>query len=839
MTYKLALFYGVIAFSASFAGNACAQQASASANAITEVPQVVVTARKRQESLQSVPVAVTAQTGVQLQQQGIREPSDLGRIAPSLSIVAGPSSPTGVLASLRGQAASDVLLTLSQPVGFYQDSVNIPHPAGTDVGFFDLSRVEVLNGPQGTLYGRNTTGGAINVYTRNADYNGLHGFAGAEVGNYDDWKLGGAVNIPIVEDKLAVRLAYQHWDREGFGRSAVTGERLGDPRDDDVARLSIKFDPATNFSVTAKVEYDQARRTDDLYQTRAFTPPGMFTTAPATCAGGIPLATVAGLPSSGDYCPALNGTTAGGAGTAYFEWLTEGMKGGVNPIALVAGANAANSLFTNYSAVSTFEHVSSWHGVLDMAWTVLPDVTLRSITGVHEFTDYRTFDLTGLPVQAFLVGYGAGGLTPALGADTRPLQPDGQSTQWTQELNLSGLAFDRKLTWLVGGFYSNDSGNEDERASLFQGLTGFDLNFHSPSITNTSWAIFTQEDYKITDIFSVTAGLRYTEEDLSQTAEDYIYFLPGGGSPIAGLMSCLAGGSGLPTPTEAGCAVNQSLHSHGVSYLVSLNAQVTKAILLYAKTARGFRGGALQARAPQVAAARPETDTDYEIGMKSDLLDRRLRVNLDLYDTEYSNKQETQIVDINGAQTTPIENAATARIQGVEGEFTAVPMNGLSFNANFDYLYGYYVHFPTALTPDNTPVDASNVQFAIPHWTLDIGGRYVREIGPGQLSFQMDYSWRSDTPQTVLNVEPTLKGINPAVVNAWYAAVGLVNARLEYNLPDHGLSVAFFATNLFDKHYQTSSGVAFVGSASDFGWTGQTQEPRMWGVQIKKVFGGG
>jgi iron complex outermembrane receptor protein len=700
-----------------------------------------------------------------------------------------------------------VLLTLSQPVGFYEDAVNIPHPAGTNIGFFDISSVEVLNGPQGTLYGRNTTGGAINVLTKGADYDGVHGFLIGEGGDFNDWKLGGAVNIPVLPDVLAIRVAYQHWNREGFGQSAVTGERLGDGRDDDVARLSIKFDPTPQWTAIVKAEYDHADRTDDLYQTRNI------------------------VPSS--------------AALADLEWQIEGAPGLLSPTAAVAKTNATGDLFTNYSAVNTFEHLTAYHLVLDTSYRLTDDITLRYIAGLHKFTDFRTFDLTGLPIQAFYVGYGQGGLTPAVGTDTKPLLPDEQSTQWTQELNVSGNLFDKRLRWLVGGFYSHDDSNEDEGAGDLQSLTGFVNYFHDPSIQNRSYAVFTQEDFKINDIFSITAGGRDTGEDLRQRAQNFIYVLPGSpGFQLApglvvppGTSFCTSGGvGGNPFQTkEAGCALQEGLHSAGFSYLFSLNAQVTPDILAYVKTSRGFRGGALQARDPDLGAAKPETDTDYEIGVKSDLFEHRLRANLDFYDTEYSNKQETQIVadPLTGAPSTPILNAASARIQGVEGQFTAIPVAGLTTFVTFDYLHGVYEHFPTALTPANTPVDGSGVQFGIPNWTVDIGGRYAHAIGPGEAAIQADWSYHSDIPQTILNVDPTVKAAIPGIVNSWYQAVGIVNARLEYNLPDRGLTIAFFATNLLDKHYQT-----FSLTLPGFN-TGVTQEPRMFGIQVKQSFGGG
>ncbi len=782
---------------------------TAAAAAPAQVGEVLVTARKREESLQSVPVAVTSQNAAQLQQQGIREPTDLTRNVPSLSIVSSASSPTGAIVSLRGQNASDILLTLSQPVGLYEDSVNIPHPAGANVAFFDLSRVEVLKGPQGTLYGRNTTGGAINIITRGADYSGVHGFVYGEYGNYSDWKFAGAVNVPIIEDVLSARVAYQHWNREGYGKSLITNERLGGNRDDDIFRLSLKFDPTSTFSATAKVEYVHANRTDALYQTRQFLP--------------------------------------GVGGAANLEWSLEGSPGGVAPTTLVSGYSS-NNLFVNSSEINTFEHLSAWHSVFDASWRLSDNVTLRSITGYHQFTDYRVFDLDAQPLQAYEVGFGAGGAPLVNGADSRQLLPDGESRQWTQEFNLSGTAFDSRLNWLGGAFYSNDRGNQNQTATPgFQILAasgiGFPavINFHSPRVSNDTWAVFTQDDFKFNDWFSLTGGLRYTEERLGQDVASYIYNI----GPPAPFYACLAGpNAGTVQGSEAGCTLTQSAKSTGVSYLVSGNFKITPDVLLYLKTSKGFRGGALQVRAPDFPAARPETATDYEIGLKSDWFDHRLRANLALYQTDYSNKQETAIVIISGVQSTPIVNAANARIRGFEGEFTAVPVRGLTLTATVDYLHGVYQKFGDANcgTASQTSADlcaigpgsvgainASGVVFAEPEWSLNLGGRYEFPLGPGQAAIQANYSWHDRTPTTILNNDPALL---PSLAAEWRRPIGLVNGSIEYRLPQQGITLSLFATNLLDKHYQV-----YALTLPNYGFTGMTMEPRMFGFSVKKSFG--
>ena len=227
MIFKKALFTcAAVAALTSFAGLGHAADATAasttnataaaSSDVAGTVGEVVVTARKSSENLQRVPLAVTAVTGSALSEQRIGEPTDLNKDTPSLFIRNSSSSSNSAQIALRGQYAADSLLGINQPVGMYEDTVSIPHPFGANNAFFDLDRVEVLKGPQGTLYGRNTTAGAINIITKNADYNGVHGFIEGELGDFKDARIGGAVNIPIIPDVLAARVSYQHWNRDGF-----------------------------------------------------------------------------------------------------------------------------------------------------------------------------------------------------------------------------------------------------------------------------------------------------------------------------------------------------------------------------------------------------------------------------------------------------------------------------------------------------------------------------------------------------------------------------------------------------------------------------------------------
>jgi iron complex outermembrane receptor protein len=802
---KSILFCGAFAAAGTLVGTgAFAADATATAAATTaatdqaaSVGEVTVTARKRSENLQRIPEAVSALSMRQMDQQAIRDVADIQRTVPSLTIDrTSATTSTGMIVSIRGQVASDSLLTISQPVGLYENDVNIPHPPGTNIALFDLDRVEVLKGPQGTLYGRNTTGGAINIVTRAPDYNGLHGYLLGEVGNFYDWKAGGAVNVPILPDVLTVRLAYQHWNRGGFGRSLVTNQGLGDTRDDNIARATVRFDPTSNFTSQLELEYFHAHRTGNLYQTRLLLNPAQ----------------------------------------ADAEWVLEGRVGGIPPSQVVA--QAGNNLFVNYATTNQYDRVGGWHVAWDSTWKITDYLSLRSITGIHQFTDFQSNALGSTTIQDFGEGVGiiGGGKPDVAGLELRPVIPDQESLQWSQEFDLSGHLLNDHINWLLGGFISKDSGHENQTASVYPGLIdamgplgGFDVSFFDPRETSSTWAIFTQNDIKINDLFSITAGWRYTEEKLTSDSSFALHFL------TPNLFDCQAGpNAGTLNTDQYACVTGESAKSSGNSYLLSFNFQLTRNTLFYLKTARGFRGGALQERAPGTPAAKPETDVDYEIGLKTQALEGRLRANMAVYETFYKNKQETAILTLpSGAIFTPIVNAAAAHIKGFEGEFTAIPIDGFSLNANITYIDGIFTGYYNALTPWGAvlPTQVTGTSFVIPKWSLDFGATYTHPVGPGDLTFAANYQWTSKIPTTPFNDDPSLPR---DLQNYWRTPVGLLNATLSYHLPDQGLTFTLFATNLTDVHWQRLS-----LTLAPFGYPGVTEAPRMYGLTIRKSFGSG
>jgi len=846
MGSKLALLCSAVLAGASVIGVGAARAADAAAASAgpstTALEEIVVTARKREESLQSVPVAVTSQSGEQLARQRVTEPKDLGRITPSLRIVSAAGSDNSAVIALRGQIAGDSLLGISQPVGLYEDNVNIPHPLGANNAFVDIARVEVLKGPQGTLYGRNTTGGAINIITKGADYSGVHGFAEGELGNFASRRIVAAVNLPIVPDVLAVRVAGQYWKKDGFGKSLVTGQRFGDDHDDALFRASVKFDPTPDLTASLKLEYGEAHHTFEMLANRSI------------ASGQSQFLDYASAMLWQDFAGNVQTVGAALAGNAAAAGQVFA-KGGAILAPCIGG-----SIYVNCSATHNFDDLQTWHGALDVNWDITDAIRLRSITGYHRFTNSRVFDLDGMQPQILEVGYGVGGLIYAptsLGGFTPPfrLVPDQASSQWSQEFNLVGNLLDNRLNWLLGAYGSWDRGHGAQLAgalSEITGLGGSPLSFAHYGVNNDNdtWGVFTQEDFKLTDQLSVTAGLRYTEEKLRQDLADVSYNFLTKAYTCNGLTATGAITTGPPPiandPTScAFSAIAQGpggIYSHrkssGTSYLLSLNYQVTPDQLLYAKTSRGFRGGAF-GRAVQIPAA-PEIATDYELGFKGDWFGRRLRTNLAAYQTDYKNKQVSSLV-CNGGElppcatgfTTHLLNAATARIRGFEGEFQAVPIEGLELHGTLSYTDAKYRRFPGAVSDDGVPIGNADGEdlAATPKWQGSLGARYERPVWSGVLALQLDYSYRGKIAVTPLNNQSV---VPDDLERQMKGSVGLLNGRIEFREPDSGLTVSVWGANLTDKQWGYEGISAnYTGGVSHM----VVESPRTYGVTIRKTFG--
>lgn len=795
------------------------------------IEEVLVTARKREENLQEVPVAVSAFTGDQMKDSGINKFSDVTYFTPGLIVQQQSTYSNTTLDNLtmRGQSNGGTQVSNDPAVGIYIDGVVNPHTVSMQSIFFDVERVEILKGPQGTLFGRNTTGGAINVVSRKADFDDAHGYIEIDGGNYDTINYRGAVNIPIVEDQVAVRLAYSKQNRDGFGKSAITGQRLGGDRDSDFLRGSLRLD-FDRVRVMLVGDWMKARENGPLVVTRA----AFFNPTTAIDATFLP----------------ASGCTPGPAGIFCGQAFNE-----------MRARQGGEDIFTNYSDLENFDDTDAYSLSATIEWDVSDAVMLKSITGYRDFEHTHLTNFSGADFKAIVTG--------------DPGFPDRDLHQgyelFTQEFNLSGVAFDDRLDWLAGAYYSDDNGFDTDYVNLAQNFkpingTPYFFIFDAALVDQSSWALFTQSTYAITDTVNFTAGARYTEEK-KQQINAHGTLLPDGAGGL--FWSC--GNANFAGPVFAPidqrrelCSLpKRSVTYTGWSWLFGLDWQATENVMLYVKATEGFRGGGLDIRSsswpgggPGAPPFEPETATDWEVGLKADWFDNRLRTNLAAYTTKYKNKQEVVLIP---GPATETRNAGKADIDGFEAEVRLEPADGFSLFGTLAWMKGKYTSFlgapvenctinpatglpwnPICQQPgfDPTTFDAAGEPlgertFGYPNWTYSIGARWETPLGEGILAVQLDYAWSDDiTP----NERRTDYQLPEELRKEFFQSVGLLNGRIDYDLPEWGLNVALWSTNLGDKKYQRMgvNQVNMVGVQ-----TGLTNEPRMWGATLTKRFAGG
>lgn len=762
--------------------------------AYAQIDEIIVTARKREESLQTVPVSVTAFSGEQFQRAGLQQASDIQYLTPNLRMEEQFSRPGGSNVQIRGQSQADVLLTTDASVGVYIDGVNLPRTTGLNANLFDVERIEVLKGPQGTLYGRNTTGGAINVISKKANHDGLSGFGEITVGRFDRLDYAAGVNIPVVEDKLAVRFSGQRNFDNGFGNNTATGTELGD-KNEWFARGSLVFDPVDNFNATVIADWYQTDSGANVYKLLDWNPASAAVINAAVEQGALnPL-----------HIPAaFNAFTPG---PTFFSGLAAGNAS--------LAAAAAGSVYDVPEDGITSDGLGGLGGESDgwgigstLTWDV-SDITVKHISGFRKNQDSSRNHLDATPFTTLVSNFHT------------------NYTFWSQELNVSGSAFGDRLTWLGGAFYSNEKGTDTSRTNAVFGINPANPSVLDGDVKNSSWAIYSENTLALTDSLDFTFGGRYTEETKELTSRN----VSGGG--FSGIpTSCNVAGAAFPN-----CTADFSDTFTGFSWLFGFDYQATDNVLLYAKTARGFRGGGQNLRGGSDPASfqsyRPEFARDVEVGMKSDWFDQRLRLNVAGFWTDYKDIQRSVIVPSTGGNiVTVLTNAAAATIYGFEVESVANPLDGLTFTAGVGLTDASYDSFPS-IDPNNTAItiDRSDEPFpSTPKWQINLMGRYEHEMQQlcnGILGVQLGWYWQSEETEVITTTDP---GFDEDLLNV--DAYSLLSARVDFDIQDLGLEIAAFGNNLTNEEYRNGS-----QDLTSLGYfLASYGPPRTWGVTLTKRF---
>lgn len=764
-------------------GTAAAPQADSATASDVGLQDILVTARKRSERAQDTPISLTVLSGESLTNRSVTQFTELQRQTPSLHMTQSSISGSAVDISMRGQALIGIRLNIDPAVGVYVDGVYYPRTPGLSAAAVaDIDRVEVLAGPQGTLYGKNTTGGALVIYTKAPTTERFEGNLSAMYGSYGERNVTAVINAPVTSN-LAVRLVGNISGRDGYGRNLVLDQATG-RFDSYYFRGAALYKPTNNLSITLRGDYVRTKMFRESSK-------GLLELDPLTPGVGLggPRATV-------EAALEINSLSL-----AAFQALPLARQS-----TLLQQADAKLRTFSagdpddSSQESPGYEDVKVWGYSATIDYALSNQISLKSITAYRAFDRHSTIDQDGTPYGIIETTYS-----------------HARDHQFSEELQLAGSFFENRLKSLVGVFYSKESGFENiNSTSLIIQAGANPTAFQNADVGNSSLGIFTQHTLSITDKLSLTAGVRYTSDRRDLTAYTH------NSTICTALGVTLASIGGV-----ANCVRPMSASFSKVSYTAGLEYRPVKDVMLYAKTSRGYRAGGLQENAGgnTVAIAntantpfRPETINDIEVGIKSEFFDRRVRLNLAFYRSRVTDAQRSIGLLVPGTTTVAnsYQNAASVKIDGIEFDLAARPVPGLELGVNGAYTNARFGSYITPTGQDFTNIDV----LMTPKWQYGLSAAYTADVGFGQWRNAVDFSWTGRQ----LTGEPA----------AYSPSHGILNARTGITFREHGLSLALFIKNITDKRYLVYP--QDVRSSLGFIWSGPYNPPRTFGGEVKVSF---
>ncbi len=726
---------GVAVLCAAQAGAQTVQQSGQSdkAGRVVAVEEIIVTAQKIKQNLQEVPIAVTAIGGNRISDLHATTLEGLNGTVPSIQINHYVNTPNTAAIFIRGMGILEADPYAGQTVSIVYDGIPQFFSMGALVNLFDVERVEVLRGPQGTLFGANTTGGVVNVITR-APSGELGGQLELTYGNWNHYEVNGALEFPLVKDILAARVTVSHMQRDGFVTNIVDGSSMGD-RKLDAIRGTFKLTPSENFDATLVAEYDQTRNG-----------------SPVQINGGV----------AGEALTVAAGTVFPNSDMPMYQSPCPSMTEPCHAPDHYLGANGQ---------VPDKSDMNTYFADLTMNWNNTPIGDITSITGYKNFRLVEYTDQDGTPL--FLL-------------DTFR---DTKGWQFSQELRTHAQIGDR-LEAIIGGFYLKTHYNHIQVLRL-PGLGLVDIRQANPQDQDQySISGFAQGYYHLTDKLQLQAGIRYSHEQTEMAAELNRY----------GGTSGFFGGTYIPSLS---IAAGGKKSWDNVGWKLGVDYQVTPDHLVYATWARGFKSGGFAGRigVPQdIGPYNPEHVDTFEVGLKADWLDKRLRTNIAVFYTSYRDMQLAQqyfTEDENGVtiQGNTILNVASATIKGVEFDATAVPVEGLTLKGSVAYLDAKYKKFLfTQIDPVVGAIDvdlAGNQLQNSPKWSGSFDVNYQVPVGEGKVTFNAVYTYTGSKYLTSLVNAPRAK-LQPT---------HLVHANIDWQPTAQPWTIGVWVRNLFDKRY--------------------------------------
>tara|TARA_B110000008_G_C16965306_1_gene561734 strand:+ start:163 stop:2427 length:2265 start_codon:yes stop_codon:yes gene_type:complete len=697
--------------------------------------EIVVTAQKREDSIQTVPIAITAIDGDVLDNKAVVNLESLQGLVPGAQIGQFANTPHGAVFNIRGMGAIEPDPYAGSAVMVTIDGVPQYFNMTSLVDLFDVERVEVLRGPQGTLFGANTTGGVVNIVTKapSGEYNGK---VQVTAGDWNRFDVKAAADLPINE-KLSLRLSGFHHGRDGFITNVYDGSDMGSI-DVNSIRATLKYDAGNGFAATWRNEILRSKN-------------------------GAPYIGMGAYPGEAEYV--APGTIAGpNAGVQYAGYCM--------PVG--SPCRAPDEYYSANSSEQDMSDMNIDASTLKMVWD---DTSLGTITSI---TSFKQFDLHEYTDQDGTVEF--------LASTDRRTDGD----QITQEIRVNSQVSE-SIDLVYGLYFSEDSYFHSQN---------FRAQFASPGFSQvtaqdqerSSQAIFAHSFIDLSDRLRLQLGGRYSKEETKMKV-DVTHFIS---------LDGVARYFGDDRLADFGIDFTSQGKDDWTDWSakVGLDYQVSENTLAYGHISRGFKSGGFVGRITipeDIGPYDPEIVETIELGMKTDLMDNKLRLNVNIFKNDYQDLQLALIYftknslgfDVNGNS---ILNAADATTQGIEVEFFAAPSSNLRVNGAFTYLEAEYDDFPY------TNADGS---------VTNLSGYRLQNAPEITANFGFDYSWRTGNGEMMLSAiyKYNDEKFNTSLLNTPRATIqetDLIDANLMWTPDSEDWSVNFWVKNIADERYVSS-----------------------------------
>ncbi|MEM9180396.1 MAG: TonB-dependent receptor [Pseudomonadota bacterium] len=758
--------------------NVAAQAQSGDEDSEARLSTVTVTAQKREQNVQDVPISISAYSGEFLEESGAQTLQDIALYSPNFLL---PSSSQLTNARIQIRGVGSVGNAGIEPsVGVFIDEVYYPRPGSILGNLLDVQTVEVLRGPQGTLFGRNTAAGALNIRTKDPSFNGNTADLTIGAGNFDAYN-GSAVLNGVLSDTVAVRVAGQYSDRGGFGTNLLDGQDYG-ARDDLNLRGKVLFNVSDQLSLKVAADYSEINFGGQTVELLTDTIPN---------------------PVFGGTIGALFGAPARDA-------------------FLAAAADPFDHEI--YQDHRDFSDDSQWGLSLHADYDLSSGHVLRSITSVRDWEASNFGSSLRLPAQLF------------------PRKQDFENNTFSQEIQLlspSGGDFE----YVVGGFYYDESYDILDTSDLgaqfcpnvVTGLAGPGAaagcaagQQENASVVEfaqdlTSYAVFGQGTWRPNDQWALTAGLRWTDEEKSGTYTSTI-------NNVFVTALSIRSAETLPETT---------ITDDQLTYFANASWFPMDDVMLFATYSTGYKGGGFNtqgtfpALTPSQRVFEAETSDNFELGVKSQFFDNTLQANVTAYRMDLKGFQDRAFDGISFVT----RNVGELRQQGLEADVIWAPLDQLTINSGLSFLDSEFLDYQNASGLPGGPVQ--DLTGGEAHFSPDVQGSLVVDWSDSLGYRDLDYFVRGEMQYIgEQNVGATTNN-NPQSIQDAYT---LVNARLGLAASDNNWRLTLWGKNLTEEGYCTS--IFNQPFAGPLGGTANLQTPqrcvvgapRTYGVELKKSF---